>query len=284
MGSKYKLSIIVVGRDDNYGGGEKSFDFIDRTFYTINKNYELFNKLIPGQFQYVFIDWSPINEKYIFDNPKLKKYTELDNFKNVIVSQEVINQRGLNPNIFYEYLAKNVGIKNSDGDYCLLTNPDDFFSEELSILTVEAINNNDSKKYYRPHTRIDIDGEFKTIGRGYCFGEPGNTNFFDYHLGGPAAGDFLLCKKDVLINEANGYYEKGLSNTHHQANLDGIILINLYLRGIEPTLLNADFSSFYHDKPQRHSTPMKLEFFNNIEDWGFLGHELKKINKNTFLI
>ena len=77
------------------------------------------------------------------------------------ITPEIVENRGWNPKNFYEYYAKNVGIRNSDGEFVLITNPDDLLNDELVESISKALDEDDGKNYYRPYSRIDVDNELQ---------------------------------------------------------------------------------------------------------------------------
>jgi len=135
------LSIVVVGRNDNYGGN-------------FTKNIRQFvhnlSTLLP-EAELVLIDWNPPEDRpplsMMFAWPKGLK-------GQVITVPREVHQDIDNPNKLplLEYYAKNIGIRRANGDFVLCTNPDTLFSEELASELKQELNH---FVYYRAN-RVDI--------------------------------------------------------------------------------------------------------------------------------
>ena len=158
-----KLSIVIAGRDDGYGDeGLSPYDkntpdtFCFRMKRTVESNLKKLKKHKIST-QYVIVDWSPINDKTLDKNEYMSETVKDERVKHIIVSPKVVKNRGWNPKNFYEYYAKNVGIRNSDGEYILITNPDDLLNDELVESMSKALHEDDGKSYYRPYSRIDVN-------------------------------------------------------------------------------------------------------------------------------
>lgn len=266
----HKLSIVIVGRDDGYGDDQLTpYDaitpdtFCFRMKRTIENNIKLF-KDKGYDVQYVVVDWSPIDEKTLDKNEYTSLPLKNKNVKHVIVPPSSVQERGWNPKNFYEYYAKNVGIRNSDGEYVLITNPDIMFTKEI----VESICNvifgkNENKIYYRPYSRIDVSNDLNYLAEGISFIQ--NGLFQDQTLGTPAAGDFLLSKKENFV----GYNENIDTNpTKQQTSMDGNILFTMYSQGIYPCQLNGSILHLDHAKPHQKEGHLDSNPYINRKDWG----------------
>ena len=70
-----------------------------------------------------------------FENKKVKHV--------IVPPTSVVPEGGIQN--FYEYYAKNVGIRNSEGEFVLITNPDIMFTQEIVSSICEAINTDEGK-------------------------------------------------------------------------------------------------------------------------------------------
>ncbi len=112
------LSIVFGGRDDNYGE-----TFIERLEKALDYNIKLLDK--SGlEYEIIAVDYNPINEKYLHENDLLKSYLNNKRVKNIIVDNTVIVEENLCSTTYYEYFAKNAGIRVSSGDFIFVTNSD----------------------------------------------------------------------------------------------------------------------------------------------------------------
>ena len=319
-----KLSIVIASRDDDYGNdpheGIYDLDFIpleniERTKISIEKNVNFFKQNLDFDFEYIVIDWSPIDNKFLYKNPKLENILSNSHIKNIIVQPTSLEKLGLNPNGFHEYFAKNVGIRNSVGDYILILNSDGVVSKKIIMEINSVIKNNEKEYYFRPHSRIDIDPNYKKLAEGLSFYESQeelnvfnkklldksysldfkldfinkelttNPNFFNL-IGTPAAGDFTMTHRNNIIHTATGYYEdlENLVNKNfRQTARDGQLLINLILHGIYPKKFKNSIEAFDHNKIERVGE-LKFRAYKNHENWGFNNFNISKKNENTYLI
>lgn len=271
-----KLSVIIVGRDDNYGDdrnegiynlGFTPKTFIQRIKYSLETNISLLEKYFGDDFEYIVVDWSPVDNKLLKENSEIKSILENKNVKNIIVKPSVVSSIGLNPKSFYEYFGKNVGIRNAQGEFILITNSDGYFDESMVSEIFNIVESKDKKYYYRPKTRKDIDCEFNITGEGGCF----YTGSIFGEIGTPAAGDFTMSHRDNIINTGEGYNESvstSNSENHRQTALDGALLINMYLRGVKPYCLENSIYSFDHNKIERFNFFETLTQYVNTQSWG----------------
>ena len=276
-----KLSIVIAGRDDGYGDeGLSPYDkntpdtFCFRMKRTVESNLKKLKKHKIST-QYVIVDWSPINDKTLDKNEYMSETVKDERVKHIIVSPKVVKNRGWNPKNFYEFYAKNVGIRNSDGEYILITNPDDLLNDELVESMSKALHEDDGKSYYRPYSRIDVNNNLEFLAEGVTFLKNGNP--YDEIMGTPAAGDFILTTKDNFINKSKGFDESRDTNENkQQTRMDGNIVINMYQNGLIPQELKGSVLHLDHAKP--HEKDLDIEpytmGYKNIENWGLLDVEI----------
>ena len=126
------LSIIITGRNDNYGG-----DFNDRLKCSVHwlahwiEHYEISAELL-------FVNYNPIKESRKIEEqinwPKDKRF-----FKTRIITvPSEIHEKYIDPVIrktipLFEFIAKNIGIRRAKGQFILCTNADILFSEKLFV-------------------------------------------------------------------------------------------------------------------------------------------------------
>ena len=123
MNDPVALSIVLTGRNDNYGG-----DFTLRFLRTLRFNWAaLTSRGI--ECEIVFVEWNPVmGQPYLADLvraglPEIPP----ERLTAYIVDREYQPACTLNPALDYlEYLAKNVGIRRARGQSVLVTNTDVF--------------------------------------------------------------------------------------------------------------------------------------------------------------
>ena len=294
-----KLSIVYVARDDRYGDDYNVVEFakndirnnpnfsqnftikynnIQRIKTALDNNIQLLDKYFTDNYEIIFIDWNPINYQYLHSNTELSNIFNKQNVKSIIVSNETIKKTQLNPNGFYEYYGKNVGIRHSNGDLILISNPDEILTEEI----VKEMNEktDDHNKYYRCEYRIDVDHNLKEIARGASF--PKNNIHDDEILGTPASGDFTLAAKHILI-KMQGYYE--VLSSGNEATCDSTLIKKLYNNNIKPVMLKGNILHLDHKKHTRTGgASNNTTTYENAESWGFNNYSLNKITNNVFKI
>jgi hypothetical protein len=147
------ISIVTVGRDDNYGR-----QFIDRFYFSLSNTLKVFDDL-KLEYELLVVDWAPINEKYLHQNEKLKKIFQHDKVKSIIVSPDTILNEKLSPDNFYELFAKNAGVRRSNYDWLLILNSDILITKNLIVETLkqkEKVSTSD-KLFFRYSNRIALD-------------------------------------------------------------------------------------------------------------------------------
>jgi len=135
------LSIVVVGRNDNYKGA-------------FNKNLQQWiwntHALLP-EAEIVLVDWNPPPNKELL--AKAVQWPWNINAKIIVVSakvhESIHNPLGLP---LLEYWAKNVGIRRASGDFILATNPDTLISDQLA----EEIRGSLKQGMYWRANRVDV--------------------------------------------------------------------------------------------------------------------------------
>jgi hypothetical protein len=102
------VSFITIGRNDNYGG-----NFLTVINKTLHHNLAEITKVC-DDFEYILIDWSSPGDDGLSNLDWVKTLLQqYPQFKIYNVKQEVVVDKQLNPNILYEYYAKNVGISKA---------------------------------------------------------------------------------------------------------------------------------------------------------------------------
>ena len=117
------LSIVLVGRNDNYGG-DFNFRLINCLSWAI-RHLEL-NQI---DSEIIFVNYNFLEDKEdiidIMDVPDNLRFVRV----RVIYVPQMIHSKYVNPDIrrtvpVFEYIAKNIGIRRAKGQYILAANPD----------------------------------------------------------------------------------------------------------------------------------------------------------------
>ena len=289
------ISIIYVARDDNYGDDYNIVEFPDNdkrktdiNFYkkfiikynniqrikcTLEHNIKLLDKYFQNEYEIIFVDWSPLFDKYLTSNHELCDILKNEKIKNIIVKNEVVKNNGLNPKGFYEYYGKNIGIRQSKGQYILISNPDDIISDILMSNIYSQVIKEPKNEYYRCYSRLDVDHELNVINEGLSF--PKNGNVYDEIIGTPASGDFVLIQNEILVNITGYHEEYSLGN---QTSLDGKLLVNLYNNKIKPIVLGGSILHLDHKKHNRSGQTDMVGLYKNNKNWGFNNYTIRNID------
>lgn len=155
-----KLSVILTGRNDNYGG-----DFKSRLERCVLSLYEQLHRYQISA-EILFVNYNPLPDLPIETFINWPKTTDLIVVKIITVPNEIhlsfTQKHNVKPLPVVEYLGKNVGIRRSAGEYVLCMNPDIIISDEIIEHIATKL---DDKHFYRTN-RIDFeyqDGQKKML-------------------------------------------------------------------------------------------------------------------------
>jgi hypothetical protein len=126
------LSVVVTGRNDEYGG-----DFNERFFTVLRFNLQRLAEH-GVSCEIVFVEWNPVAAKPYLADLLAREFPTLaeGTLARYVVAPEYHAALTQNPQLGYlEYVAKNVGIRRAAAPFVLVTNTDVLFGREV----VEAI-------------------------------------------------------------------------------------------------------------------------------------------------
>lgn len=129
MSSAVDLSIVVTGRNDNYGG-----DFNSRFTGTLRFNWRALQER-GASCEVVLVEWNPIANRAFLADVMRDALPEIpaDRFRRYVVDPAYQPAFSLNQKLDYlEYVAKNVGVRRARGGMVLVTNTDIFFSRGIA--------------------------------------------------------------------------------------------------------------------------------------------------------
>ena len=252
------LSIVVAGRNDNYGGR-----------FTMNLQQFLLNtsKVLPWA-EIILVEWNPPAE-----TPPISSIWPKGVKGRIITVPSEIHARIDNPKNLplLEYWAKNVGIRRATKDFILATNPDTLIGTDLAA---EIAGGLDSYTYYRTN-RTDIT----PVNRGYeeCRVIVSHTKWGSYTGLNPAArltavlrmlrrcwsyrtfnvphenaaGDFLLASKSTWAR-FGGYPELSLAS-----HVDSLMLCLLHKEASPYVFKGHLFHQDHERRPFLKNAPME---------------------------
>jgi hypothetical protein len=269
------ISIITTGRDDNHGVG-----FLDRLKSSIEHNISLLEKF-NIEYEYIIAEWNPIRN-YISENENFKEIFKNEKVKNVIALPSVSEKEGLSTSVFFEYFAKNLGVRHAQYDNLLLINSDIILSEKCFEKMIEVSKNGLSKeKFYRARHRAQYDNNFNVITIEDCH-YPNNP---DASICGYCSGDYLFLHKDVFIDIAKGYDETNSAHrVSYQSGMDGEILWNLQNKNVNLEFIDEIYYHINHGRQNIVDNIYNINGYENKSNWGFIDYTKTKIKNNVILI
>lgn len=271
-----KLSIVTTGRHDDYEG-----DSLGRIKESLDYNCRNLTKY-GFDFEYIISEWNNINEP-LSRGPLKWLFDQYNNLHDVCISKSVVEAENLNVNRYFEYFAKNAGLRLATKDNVLLLNSDIIMSEELVEEIKSLLDKGlDSGKFYRARNRYQVKvGYDIEILETKDLHEPFLT---DSHVCGSYSGDFLMTTRDKIL-EAGGYEESTNDvRAGYQTGLDGSCLFNMYHRGMRLEFVNGPYYHIKHEKNRRYDTMgYNQKGYQNPENWGFVKYP-KKIDGNLTII
>ncbi len=119
------LSIVVTGRNDDFGG-----DFNGRFFRALEFNHDVLTRA-GVSYELVFVEWRPIAGAPYLASLLEREFPHLgpSRLRSYVVDPTYHDALSLNPRLqFQEFIAKNVGVRRSRGHFVLTTNTDVYLS------------------------------------------------------------------------------------------------------------------------------------------------------------
>lgn len=151
MNPEPHISLVAVGRNDDYGG-----DFRSRlqAFATWSVKQLTLNEI---HSEVIFVNYNPVDDQPIekFINwPKSNKWVTVKVITVPIsVHHQALKEFGTKDVPVLEYVAKNIGIRRAKGQFILSMNPDILISKEIFY----QFKNLHASSFYRAN-RVDYEG------------------------------------------------------------------------------------------------------------------------------
>ncbi len=262
------ISIIVVGRNDNYGG---DFSLCLKT--TLDWNI----KQLPDA-EVIYIEWNKIEEKESDCNWIEQRYK---NAKCYIVPNQIHTTVNSNPKMpVMEYFAKNIGTRKATRDWIIMINADCLIGNEM-MKNITRLN----KKYVYGTHYISFKWDGNPIEQ-YHFRDKKNIviRFPAQKNLSAVVGNFIMTYKSNWVN-ATGYDER-LTNV--RAGVDDNGLEQLRFMGLKTAVLGHHYhldhpESIIHGANTSHGeNEFKNIPYKNNEQWGFINYPLKQISERIW--
>jgi hypothetical protein len=172
------LSIVVVGRHDNFSGGfeTRTQNFID----SIGRGLE---RAPLADIELVFVDYAtpkdrtPLHETFTHP-PQLKgitRYIQVPVEKHELLQAKYDSRLG-----FFEYIVKNIGLRRARGRFILSTNPDNLFPSTLfELIAIQDFHEGVLYRSVRWDTRDHTFDNATVAELWQAMGEPWRLKEFD---------------------------------------------------------------------------------------------------------
>lgn len=282
------ISFIVAARNDNYGSKNNSTTFLERFHKALSVNLENINSFnIP--YEYLIVEWSPVKEYLILEKTFKKLFDNNKNVKDIIVTPSVSINDGLNPTRFYEFFAKNVGIRQAKFDNVIILNSDiviPYYAMSYFVkLVIDGYNKLD---YFRPLIRSSVSMNLQYIER-YKIDCPNEPRL---KACGSYPGDLFLANKETLIEKAQGFDETSIIHRSYnrvQRGMDSEIMWNLHLNGCSLQYFDCDYFHIEHEHGTNDIFDTDIWEFNrdgyeNRENWGYINYNKTEVSDQLIII
>lgn len=304
------ITFTTIGRNDNYGG-----NFLNNLYRSLEHNLKEISKLTEN-FEYILVDWVSIDVKlYQLDQFNLlsKQYPQLKIYN---VEPSVAINEGLSTDVLYEYFAKNLGIRKSNGNFIVVLNSDLLLSSDLIENFISLSNEQPIPHIFRPKYSVGIrtnsdlntvvpnikifniseinqylDESFNFKGDNFYETIFPTIDFLNEKIDPMkeiASGDIIASHSLYLKNIIKGYDE---TNIHHrqknkrQSGMDSEMIYNYTARGMPVFFLeNLYFHIEHSRKDLKRDNVRQMYIWNNSEDWGFIKYETNQLTNNIYQI
>lgn len=255
------ISYIVPSKNDNYDPQN-----LDKLPLTLTTNVE--QLLTLGlKVEAILVDWCseiPFHTLDVIKNLKVP-------VKHVYVDKSLLEKDGLNPNRYYEYFAKNVGIRQATGKYVLIENSDILNDEDLVKNIKAVVDEGKTGFYFRPTLRVNV--WYPNIDEYTHYNTIDDKPYGDLN-----PGDFMLVAREDWV-KAQGYDEtnQGHRGLKRQTNMDVEMLAQFVKLGINVSFVQGYYRHMDHDRGGLNADQQfgesaitrNLGGYTNRETWGF---------------
>jgi len=260
------ITYIAPSKNDNY-----DIQNLDKLILSINTNVEqLFNLNL--EIETILLDWGSDVPFHTLD--RIKNEIKIP-INHVYVDKSVLFADGLNPNRYYEYFAKNIGIRQATGKYVLIENSDIINDEVLAKSIAEMIRSDIKNVYGRPKIRVNV--WYPNIDEYTHYDTIDDKPYGDLN-----PGDFMLVAKDDWIR-VQGYDETNWSHRgiHRQTHMDVEMLAQMIKYGMTPYFLEGYYRHMDHDRggltaqQQFGDSQRNMNGYVNRDNWGFINSKVE---------
>lgn len=220
------LSIVVTGRNDDFGG-----DFNGRFFRALRFNHRHLTEAGVSH-EFVFVEWRPIEGRPYLATLLEAEFPDLGpaRLRSFVVDPRYHEAVSLNPRLqFQEFIAKNVGIRRARGRYVLTTNTDIYLGRGVigclaAEEPLEGVLYRAARYDLKSHSDVSaLDWDILEDERNYDIVNAIRPPFFTN-----ASGDFLLLDRHT-------YHQLGGFNEIYRVakiHIDGNFCLKAHASGV----------------------------------------------------
>jgi len=264
------ISYVVCSKNDDYDK-----DNLNKLILSLNTNInQLLDKNLDTET--ILVDWCSEIPFHSLDRIKNEIKFPINH---IYVDKSILINDNLNPERFYEFFAKNVGIRQSTGKYVLIENSDILNDDELSDSIVKMVNDNLSNVFGRPTLRVNV--WYPNINEYTHYDTIDDKTYSDLN-----PGDFMMLTKEDWINKAEGYDE---TNKYHrqlkrQTHMDVEILYQMIYKKMSVHYLKGYYRHMDHDRKgmnafdQFGNSIRNINGYKNRDGWGYINYKIETKN------
>lgn len=271
------ISIITHGRNDNWQGTDwNGKTYLDSVYESMSKNLEIIEKIgVP--YEYILVEWGPFND-LIMTLPRFKElFEKYQNLRTIVVDESVIVADGLKPRQYFEFFAKNVGIRQCKYENVIMTNTDIIIYPKTMRKFVELAKAGlDDSLVYRVIWRFHGAGPHPQEQTGRI---QNNEARLLVMPGGAFPGDLHMTTKKGYAIYGKGYNETNDAHkTLAHTGMDSEFIMNWEHNGGKCEWLDESYWHINHHHPNPYDKGYFPVPYENRENWGYADCPVVVIN------
>jgi len=277
------ISFITHGRNDDWQGKDWNDNtYLDSFYESLSKNLEAIERFdVP--YEYLIVEWCPYSE-YVMNLPRFKELFKSNrNLKTIVVDKSVAAADGLDTRQYFEYYAKNVGVRQCTYDNIIMVNTDIVIYPRTMKALVNLVKAGlDDSVIYRIIWRFHAAGPHPQEQTGRI---QNNEQRLLVMPGGAFPGDVHLTTKRGFVEYGDAYDE---TNENHRtlchSGMDSEFTLNWEKNGGRVEWLDESYWHINHNHPHPYDAGYAGKPYKNRPNWGFIDFPTTKINDQLTII